>query len=123
MRRASTPARPGARRSQTRAAASPSLVSFDGLDGIGRCYLSRRIPAAGRDIMRRPRTKPKYQMQRLIRLALLLGITTLARACAAVAVADAAVTVAATAVKVTAKGVGAVADAVIPDGDDEDEDD
>ncbi len=36
--------------------------------------------------------------------------------CAAVAVADAAVTVVATGVKVTAKAVGAVADAVMPDG-------
>lgn len=39
--------------------------------------------------------------------------------CAVVAVADAAATVVATGVKVTAKTVGAVADAVIPDGDDE----
>ena len=39
------------------------------------------------------------------------------QACAVVAVADAAVTVVATGVKVTAKAVGAVADAVIPDGD------
>jgi hypothetical protein len=38
--------------------------------------------------------------------------------CAVVAVADAAVTVVATGVKVTAKAVGAVADAVIPDGND-----
>lgn len=38
--------------------------------------------------------------------------------CAVVAVADAAVTVVATGVKVTAKAVGAVADVVIPDGDD-----
>ena len=37
--------------------------------------------------------------------------------CAVVAVADAAVTVVATGVKVTAKAVGAVADVVIPDGD------
>ena len=37
--------------------------------------------------------------------------------CAVVAVADAAVTVVATGVKVGAKTVGAVADAVIPDGD------
>ena len=41
------------------------------------------------------------------------------QACAAVAVADAAVTVVATGVKVTAKAVGAVADAVIPDSDDD----
>lgn len=39
--------------------------------------------------------------------------------CAVVTVADAAVTVVATGVKVTAKTVGAVADAVIPDGDKE----
>ena len=38
--------------------------------------------------------------------------------CAVVAVADAAVSVVATGVKITAKAVGAVADAVIPDGDD-----
>jgi len=36
---------------------------------------------------------------------------------AIVAVADTAITVGATAVKITAKAVGAVADAVIPDGD------
>ncbi len=41
------------------------------------------------------------------------------QACAVVAVADAAVTVVATGVKVTAKAVGAVADAIIPDGDDD----
>lgn len=41
------------------------------------------------------------------------------QACAVVAVADAAVTVVATGVKVTAKAVGAVADAVIPDGNDD----
>lgn len=39
--------------------------------------------------------------------------------CAVVAVADAAITVVATGVTVTAKAVGAVADAVIPDGDDD----
>lgn len=39
--------------------------------------------------------------------------------CSVVAVADATVTVVATGVKVTAKAVGAAADAVIPDGDDE----
>jgi hypothetical protein len=41
--------------------------------------------------------------------------------CAVVAVADAAVTVVATGVKVTAKAVGAVADAVIPDGEKDDD--
>lgn len=62
-------------------------------------------------------------MSRLSRMAILLGITLFAGACSVVAVADAAITVAATAVKVTAKGVGAVADAVIPDGDDEEDED
>ena len=42
--------------------------------------------------------------------------------CAVIAVADAAVTVVATGVKVTAKAVGAVADAVIPDGEDKPKD-
>jgi len=40
------------------------------------------------------------------------------QACAVVAVADAAVTVVATGVKITAKAVGAVADAVLPDDED-----
>ncbi len=39
--------------------------------------------------------------------------------CAIVTVADAAVSVVATGVKTTVKAVGAVADAVIPDGDDD----
>jgi hypothetical protein len=42
--------------------------------------------------------------------------------CAVIAVADAAVTTVATGVKLTVKAVGAVADAVIPDGDDNSED-
>ena len=42
--------------------------------------------------------------------------------CAVVAVADAAVTVVATGVKVGVKAVGAAADAVIPDGDDDEDD-
>lgn len=46
---------------------------------------------------------------------LLLGL----QGCAVVAVADAAVTVVATGVSITAKAVGAVADVVIPDGDDD----
>ena len=52
-------------------------------------------------------------------LCLLVGASVVfsLQACAVVAVADAAVTVVATGVKVTAKAVGAVADAVIPDGD------
>ncbi|MDQ1314860.1 MAG: hypothetical protein QG662_969 [Pseudomonadota bacterium] len=42
--------------------------------------------------------------------------------CAVITVADAAVSVVATGVKVTAKTIGAVADAVIPGGDDEKKD-
>jgi hypothetical protein len=58
-------------------------------------------------------------MSQKIRLMLALSTTLLLlQGCAVVAVADAAVTVAATGVKVAAKTVGAVADAVIPDGDD-----
>jgi hypothetical protein len=41
------------------------------------------------------------------------------QACAVVAVADAAVTVVATGVTIAAKTVGAVADVVLPDGDDD----
>lgn len=52
-------------------------------------------------------------------LALALVAAGLLNGCAVVAVADAAATVVATGVKVTAKTVGAVADAVIPDKDDE----
>jgi hypothetical protein len=59
-----------------------------------------------------------FSLSRLSKWALaavfLVGLT----GCAVVAVADAAVSVVATGVKVTAKAVGAVADAVIPDGDD-----
>lgn len=52
-------------------------------------------------------------LQALALASLLLGLP----GCAVVAVADAAVTVVATGVSITAKAVGAVADAVIPDGD------
>lgn len=58
--------------------------------------------------VRRPTRAP-------IALALLPLLQT---GCSVIAVADAAVTVVATGVKVTAKAVGAVADAVIPDGND-----
>ena len=52
-------------------------------------------------------------------LGLTLSVLLLSlQGCAVVAVADAAVTVVATGVSVTAKAVGAVANAVIPDGDD-----
>jgi hypothetical protein len=53
---------------------------------------------------------------------ILFGLPLLAltmQGCAVVAVADAAVTVVATGVKVTVNAVGAVADAVIPDGEDD----
>ncbi len=55
-------------------------------------------------------------------LPLCLLATLALQGCAVVAVADAAITVVATGVKVTAKAVGAVADAVIPDGDDKPKD-
>ncbi len=51
-------------------------------------------------------------------LLLMMAVTGSLSGCAVIAVADAAVTVAATGVKIAAKTVGAVADAVIPDGDD-----
>ena len=57
----------------------------------------------------------KTVLQCTVAASLILSL----QACAVVAVADAAVTVVATGVKVTAKAVGAVADAVIPDGDDD----
>ena len=52
-----------------------------------------------------------------LRLAVVACLALSLQACAVIAVADAAVTVVATGVKVTAKAVGAVASAVIPDGD------
>jgi hypothetical protein len=54
----------------------------------------------------------------LLRLITVAVLCTGLTGCAVIAVADAAVSVVATGVKVTAKAVGAVADAVIPDGDD-----
>lgn len=51
--------------------------------------------------------------------SLAAGIMICLQGCAVVAVADAAVAVVATGVKVTAKTVGAVANAVIPDGNDD----
>lgn len=56
-------------------------------------------------------------LKTVLRCAVGASILLNLQACAVVAVADAAVTVVATGVKVTAKAVGAVADAVIPDGD------
>lgn len=57
----------------------------------------------------------KAVLQLTVAFSLILSL----QACAVVAVADAAVTVVVTGVKVTAKAVGAVADAVIPGGDDD----
>ena len=51
------------------------------------------------------------------RLASLLVMTCWLSGCTVLAVADAAGTAVATGVKITVKAVGAVADAVIPDGD------
>ena len=53
------------------------------------------------------------------RLLILLSLILSVPGCAVYTVADTAVTVVATGVKVTAKAVGAVADAVIPDGDED----
>lgn len=53
------------------------------------------------------------------RLLILLPLVSSVSGCAVYTVADTAVTVVATGVKVTAKAVGAVADAVIPDGDED----
>lgn len=53
------------------------------------------------------------------RLLILLPLVSSVPGCALYTVADTAVTVVATGVKVTAKAVGAVADAVIPDGDED----
>jgi len=66
---------------------------------------------------RQPHASRKRQAARLLFGLPLLALTL--QGCAVVAVADAAVTVVATGVKVTAKAVGAVADAVIPDGEDD----
>ncbi|CAI08969.1 NF038104 family lipoprotein [Aromatoleum aromaticum] len=60
---------------------------------------------------------------RAILLAALTAAVLLTGGCAVFAVADAAVSVVATTVKVGAKVVGAGVEAVLPDGDDEDDDD
>jgi hypothetical protein len=57
----------------------------------------------------------KTVLQYTIAASLILSL----QGCAVVAVADAAVTVVATGVSVTASAVGAVANAIIPDGDDD----
>ena len=59
------------------------------------------------------------RLKSVLRWVAVASVLLTLQACAVVAVADAAVTVVATGVKITAKAVGAVADAVIPDGDDE----
>lgn len=55
------------------------------------------------------------------RLVILLPLVLSVSGCVVYTVADTAATVVATGVKVTAKAVGAVADAVIPDGDEDKE--
>jgi hypothetical protein len=55
---------------------------------------------------------------RMLRAAWVVMLVVSLSGCAVIAVADAAVTTVATGVKLTVKAVGAVADAVIPDGDD-----
>lgn len=55
------------------------------------------------------------------RLLILLPLILNVPGCAVYTVADTAVTVVATGVKVTARAVGAVADAVIPEGDEDGE--
>ena len=62
---------------------------------------------------------PTLMLKTGLRLAVMVSIVFSLQACAVVAVADAAVTVVATGVKVTAKAVGALADAVIPDSNDD----
>ena len=61
-----------------------------------------------------PRLVLKTVLQCVVTASLILSL----QACAVVAVTDAAITVVATGVAVTAKAVGAVADAIIPGGDD-----
>ena len=73
-------------------------------------------------LMNRPSTHSsptRSTLQTALRCVAMASALLTLQACAVVAVADAAVTVVATGVKITAKAVGAVADAVIPDGDDE----
>ena len=60
---------------------------------------------------------------RALRWLLLMPLELLSlNGCAVIAVADAAVSVAATAVKTTVKVAGAVVDAAIPDGDEDEQD-
>ncbi len=71
--------------------------------------------------MTTPSTHPsstRSTLQTALRCIATTSVLLMLQACAVVAVADAAITVVATGVKITAKAVGAVADAVIPDGDD-----
>ena len=64
-------------------------------------------------------SQARSTLKTVVRCFLTSSLVLSLQACAVIAVADAAVTVVATGVKVTAKAVGAVADAVIPDGDDD----
>nr|MDP2192792.1 NF038104 family lipoprotein [Rhodoferax sp.] len=63
--------------------------------------------------------RPVLLLKKVLQLTVAASLILSLQACAVVAVADAAVTVVATGVKVTAKAVGAVANAIIPDGDDD----
>lgn len=71
----------------------------------------------------RPRQSGLQKLTRLpmfsffFRFLTVAGLVVMLQACAVVAVADAAVTVVATGVTIAAKTVGAVADVVLPDGD------
>lgn len=64
-------------------------------------------------------SKPLLWLKEVLQFTVAASLILSLQACAVVAVADAAITVVATGVKVTAKAVGAVANAVIPDGDDD----
>ena len=71
--------------------------------------------------MKNPLARPLLpSMKPALRWIAVAGLMLALQACAVVAVTGAVVTVVATGVTVTAKAVGAVADAVIPDTDDDD---
>lgn len=72
-----------------------------------------------RPIMHNTSNSSRIAMSSIARWVMGACLVLMLQACAVVAVADAAITVVATGVKVTAKAVGAVADVVIPDGDDD----
>ena len=71
--------------------------------------------------MKTPPVGPSFPSLKIaLRWAAVASLVLALQACAVVAVTGAVVTVVATGVTITAKAVGAVADAVIPDSDDED---